>query len=105
MATKKQTHKSKSGNKRTSSKTVAGQRVIAAVGAESQRLVSAEVVEQTLGLKRGTLYRMVRERVVGCYRRGVKKRGLLFDLQEVRTSLHQPAMTAPTPTGDEAAKG
>lgn len=102
MATKKQTHKSKSGTKRTPNKTAASQRVIAAVGAESQRLVSAEVVEQTLGLKVGTLYRMARARLVPCYRRGVKKRGLLFNLQEVRTSLHQPAAMESPPMGDEA---
>ena len=105
MATKHNTHKSKSGTTRAPNKTAARQRVIAAVGAESQRLVSAEVVEQTLGLKVGTLYRMARARLVPCYRRGVKKRGLLFDLQEVRTSLHQPAAMEPTPLGDEAMKG
>ncbi len=106
----------KHGNKRKSSttthkppsnkpaKTSASQRVISAVVAEQRRLVSAQEVERATGIKAHTLYKMCRERLVGCYRRGVKKRGLLFDLQEVLASLHQPAVPAPlTPTSDEAA--
>ena len=109
-------HKPKSPKKRLSSQTAhthpsnkpttptASAPVISAVVAEQRRLVSAQEVERATGLKAHTLYKMCRERLVGCYRRGVKKRGLLFDLQEVLASLHQPALTAPTTPTGEAAK-
>lgn len=63
---------------------------IAAAIAEPRKLVSAQEVERVTDLRAETLYKMARAGVCPCYRRGVKKRGVLFCIEEVLQALKQP---------------
>ena len=57
---------------------------------QERKLVTAEAVE-SIGIRRSTLYRMVKEGKVPCYKTGVKGRGVRFDVDEVLAALRQPA--------------
>jgi len=53
------------------------------------RLVSAELCARILGVTKGTLYRMARENIIPCFRVGPQRKGVRFDVEEVRDALRQ----------------
>jgi predicted DNA-binding transcriptional regulator AlpA len=64
---------------------------------EPRKLVTAQVVEQVINLKRPALYRLARAKRVPVYRLG-RERGLRFVVSEVLDALRQ------APTDAEAVK-
>ena len=67
-----------------------------------EKLLTAKQVSEAVGVPVGSLYRLVRAKIVPSFRAGVRGRGVRFRASEVLTALRrQPAK--PTGGGDEAA--